>query len=245
MKKTIALLFLIFAFGYTSFFPILPVISAHAAGDFMRVITADTPLFADETMTDFLFYLPYTYYVKVISVDGEIAHIEYSGDFAPAVDGYTYLSMLYRDELTVENPYPALTIKTCKTATFYSDSKLSEETRYIFPERNLYYYGSIRSGDEYFYCVSYNGNLGYVKEDCLYPFALNDHPNELTFLKTEEEAKETFSEEKEGNSEKDDPFVLRIIVIGCLVFAGLIAAFAVKKPKKADAPSYYDENDFG
>ena len=244
MKKTTALLSALFisvCFSVSLSFGLS--YTAHADGEFLRVITENTPLYEDKVKSKLLFYLPYTYYVKVLSVEGDVAHIEYAGEFAPAIDGYADYSALFSDGLTVENPYPALTLKTCKTATFYSDLNLTESTRYIFPERTLYYYGFIRLKDAYIYCVSYGGGLGYVKEDCLYPFTLNDHPNELTFLKAEETSKEIPEEEKE--SANDNSFILRIIVIGCLILAGLIAAFAVKKPKKPDALSYYDENDFG
>ena len=244
MKKTIALLAVIFLCGCSSFLPFLtPTFSAHADGDYMRVITTDTPVFEDRSMTKLLFNLPYTYYVRVLSVEGETAHIEYAGNRAPAIDGFVKYAALYSDGLSVENPYPAVTVRTAKTAVLYSDVSLSENARYIFPERELYYYGNIPSGESFVYCVSYNGNLGYVKEDCLYPFSVPDHPNELTFIKTETQAEPTFNEIAE-EKKTDDSFVLRIIVIGCLIFAGIVAAFAVKRPKKTDY-SDYDENDFG
>ena len=244
MKKTVILFSVIIISVITSSFLFThSVYTADASGDYLRVITTDTPIYEDRAMSKMLFYLPYTYYVRIISVEGDAAHIEYSGDFAPAIDGYTHYSLLFKDGLSVENPYPALTVKTCKTAAFYSDYGLINNIRYVFPERNLYYYGYVSFGETYVYCVSYNGNLGYVKEDGLYPFTVADHPNELTFIKKEPEVEETFTEtaiNKENNT-----FILRIIVIGCLILAGLIAAFAVRRPKKSDSVAYYDENDFG
>lgn len=244
MKKTVILVsvFLIACFFSFYAFSVSPFI-ADASGDYLRVITSDTPVYEDRAMTKLLFYLPYTYYVKILSVEGETAHIEYAGNYAPAIDGYVKYESLFSDGLEVDNPYPAVTVKTSKTAIFYSDAALTSEIRYVFPERNLYYYGNIPSGDSFAYCVSYNGNLGYVKEDSLYPFTVPDHPNELTFLIKEQEVKETLTETEEKKD--SNPFVLRIIVIGCLIFAGVIAAFTIRKPQKTGTASYYDENDFG
>lgn len=243
MKKIIAATtsFFIVVFSFAAGFSV-KFSPAEAGGEFLRVITRDTPFFSDEAMTDLLFYIPYTYYVKFISQNGEVAHIEY-GDFAPAIDGYTRYSLLFSDGLEVVNPYVSLTVRTRKTTAFYADNRLTDCTRYVFAERNLIYYGFVEFEDSFAYYVSYGGNLGYVKEESLYPFTVSDHPNEQTFLKKDEPVPAFSESEKE--SEKDGTFVLRIVIIGLLIFAGLIAAFTVKRTKKQDSASYYDENDFG
>lgn len=243
MKRFIALIICALGFSITLCLRFTgTVLTVSASGEYLRVITADTLFYRDENMTELLFYLPYTYYVKVLNINGDVAHIEYSGDYAPAVDGYADKNALFSDGLTVGNPYPALSVKTCKTATLYEDAALSQASRYIFAERSLYYYGYVKNGDDFIYFVSYGGNLGYVEENCLYPFTVPDHPNELTFLITDKNDEQTFA--KTDYQKKDNAFVLRIIIIGCLVFAGLIAAFSVRKPKNKNTGSYYDENDF-
>ena len=76
MKKTVILVsvFLIACFFSLYAFSVSPFI-ADASGDYLRVITSDTPVYEDRSMTKLLFYLPYTYYVKILSVEGETAHI--------------------------------------------------------------------------------------------------------------------------------------------------------------------------
>jgi thioredoxin reductase (NADPH) len=59
----------------------------------------------DESATDLLFYLPYTYYVKVLSVDGLIAHIEF-GEIA--IDGF-FLAIGHTPNTKVFADYLTLT----------------------------------------------------------------------------------------------------------------------------------------
>ena len=42
--------------------------------------------------------------------------------------------------------------------------------QYIFPEREMIYYGKLSSPQGIIYYVSYNDKLGYVKESNVYPF---------------------------------------------------------------------------
>lgn len=240
MKKTIvafsSVIIAAFSLSATNF----TLSPAFAQSEYLRVITRDTPIFSDERMTDFLFYLPYTYYVKVLGVNGDIAHVEY-GDFAPALDGYVSLSLLYDDGLSVSSPYVSVAVETVQTAPFYKDSSLTSVKRYLFADRTLYYYGLIKDGEGVAYYVSYNGTLGYIKEDCVKPFYISDHPNELTFIKQENPDPPVITPEEE--QPENPSLTVKILVIGSLILAGIVATFAVKRPKKS--AEYYDENEFG
>lgn len=220
-------------------FPFCFSVTAHAASEYLRIIDGETPIYEDSEMKNFLFYMPYTYYVKVLSTVGNVAHVECSGASLPAIDGYTPSERLYADGLSVPFAYADVTVTTCKSAALYSDITLANTLRYIFAERSLDYYGSVSTDTGYAYFVAYAGEVGYVKEDCLYPFTVPNHPNPLTFIETE-----TPEQTVEPKSEGGITLTLRIIIISCLVAAGLIAALTFKKPKSNDA-GYYDENDFG
>ena len=68
MKKRLKI-FIPIAIAAISFLSVLfPVreARAEASGAYMRVITQDTPFYADSSGTQLLFYLPYTYYVKIL-----------------------------------------------------------------------------------------------------------------------------------------------------------------------------------
>ena len=211
-------------------------LTAHAQTEYLRITEYDTPFYADSNLTEFLFFLPYSYYLKLLSVDEQAVKVEISGEI-PAIDGYVKKNLLSSDGQNVDNPYPALKITTCRQTALYSDYELKNESRYIFAERELNYYGYVKTQTGYAYFVSYGDSVGYVKEDSLYPFTVPLHKN--PFLGHTEEVKPAVKPAENGVS-----LTVRIIIIGCLVAAGLIAAIIFRKPKEQDG-AYYDENDYG
>ena len=128
------------------------------------------------------------------------------------------------------------------TAILYEDSALSVQTQYIFKDRKLNYYGELKVNGLTLFYVGYNSKLGYIKESDVYPFSIPNHPNELTFLtpETEEIPKE------ESVSKSQDFFGIKIAIIVCLLFAGLIGLFVAltNKREKTIATTFYDENDY-
>ena len=209
---------------------------------YLRVITDDTPFYSSLASESPLFNLPYTYYVKLLNETGNFFHVEVYGDqLTPAIDGYVPASMLFNDGLSTYAPYLSLTIRSASTAVLYANNQLTESVQYIFPEREMIYYGKLSSPQGIIYYVSYNDKLGYVKESNVYPFEIPNHPNELTFLKPE-----TPPEQEGDGKVTEDYFGLRIIIIICLIFAGIIALFVAlnKKPAQSVVASYYDENDY-
>ena len=220
--------------------------NAHASSLYLRVITEDTPFYKNITDQAPLFYLPYTYYVKVIGSNNGFYHVEcYGNGTSTALDGYVPESFLFNDGLAVTYPYVSLNITTVNTTILYADSELKNNLQYVFQDRTLQYYGSLLTDNGTIYYVGYNNRLGYVKESDVFPFSIPNHPNELTFIQPEiPETPETPTENSPQSSAT--PFDLRFAIIACLIFAGLVAlfiAFTKGTPTKT-AVSYYDENDY-
>lgn len=213
--------------------------------EYLRIISADTPFYADKSADIPLFYLPYTYYVKVINRGELFTHVEY-GSGGAALDGYVPTEKLFYDGLTVETPFPDAKTLTAKNSVLYKNSALSDTEQFVFENRELYVYGAYSSPQgKMLYYVGYNDKLGYVKEDDVVPFTIENHPNELTFLKSETEvapAPDTPTEK----SEKSSVLNLRIAIFTVLGLAGIIALILSlrKKPNASPAASYYDENDY-
>ncbi|MBQ9514432.1 MAG: hypothetical protein IJR66_05620 [Clostridia bacterium] len=228
----------------------IPVFSANAISEtrYLRVINSETAFYSDENDESFLFYLPYTYYVKVIKIKENYLHVELLPENAPSLDGYVKKNDLYEDGQEVVSPYPSLTIKTLNDCAFYKDKYCSNAMTYLFKDRSLNYYGYYKSGENQFvYFVSYNGKLGYVKESDVIPFDIVHHPNVLTFLEESDIAPETVStfspEESEDYTNNHE--TLKLVIVILLMLAGALALFIAifpKKPKKEE--NYYDENDF-
>ncbi len=217
---------------------------------YARVITDDTPFYSDASGKRLLFYLPYTYYVRILSNGAFYTHVEcYGTGGTAAIDGYVPSDMLFYDGLSVKNPYVDIKLTALSTAVLYSDSELKTPVQYVFAGRTMSYYGTLPLGENsYAYFVGYNDRLGYVKESDVLPFEIANHPNELTFIPKEEPEPETPpAEEPEDNANNSRlAFDLRILIIASLCFAGITAIFVAfrKKPKKHPAAGYYDENDY-
>lgn len=222
-------------------------ITVSAASTYLRVINEQTVFFANANEQSALFYLPYTYYVKCLGEVGVFTHVEcYGVNGGAALDGYVKTSELFDDGLIVNNPFVSLNISTATTSTLFADSSLTTPLQYIFADRNMRYYGSYLSGNTTIYYVEYNGKLGYVKEADVYPFAIANHPNELTFLPPPPEEPSIEPDTPTVETPKEDYLSLKIIIIVCLLFAGIVAlVLALKqKPTRRVAAGYYDENDY-
>lgn len=210
---------------------------------YMRVITDDTPFYPDRNSVKPLFYLPYTYYVRILEYGELTSHVEYAGGGAK-IDGYVPTYKLFNDGLRVDEPYPEIDAVTAKTAVLYGDADLTNVLQYVFASRSLNFYGKYYSPQgNVLYYVGYNNKLGYVKEEDLVPFIIENHPNELTFIKKEEPEIVEQETESENTRNVTD---LRILIIAVLGFAGIVALFVVlgRRPKPHPAASYYDENDY-
>ncbi len=239
MRKFILFLLSIFSCS-------LPVANASAsAPEYLRVINEVTPFYADGEGVELLFYLPYTYYVKTIELGEILSHVEcYGEDGSILIDGYAPTEMLFDDGLPVTNPYPSITVTTAYSSVLYSDSELSSPLQYVFAGRELCFYGKLSyKNSQTIYFVGYNGKLGYITESAIEPFIMPLHPNALTFLDTENSPEEIVNN---GAESKNSLTGIRVIIIVCLISAGVIALLLClkKKPKTEPAVSYYDENDY-
>ena len=210
---------------------------------YLRVINQTTPFCLDEYASTPLFFLPYTFYVRVLDTSAYSVHIECYGNGTTKIDGYVPLNTLFDDGLSTLSPYLDYKITTCSSTPLYSDFEQNNKIMFIFPERQLNYYGKIENSlNKIMYFVGYGDQLGYVSEDALLPFNLPLHPNELTFLEKDEP---TINEPTTPPA-SDDFFSLKIVIIILLIFAGIIAVFVAftGKGRKNTNTIYYDENDY-
>lgn len=215
---------------------------------FGRIITDDTVFYKDELCSVPFFFLPYTYYVKILDETPVSYHVEYGGGTGLIIDGYVKKDSLFFDKLSVISPFPNLTLTTLCTAVLYQTPDSTLPIQYVFENRNLTYYGSyINLSEKRVFCVSYNGSLGFIAEETVQPFSLPFHPNELTFILPDIPADSPQDTQKDSTENSSSDLIIKITVIGCLVFAGVIALFIAissKKKAKPHTPSFYDENDY-
>ncbi len=244
MKKLLKLLTISLSI-ITFAFPFAPK-KVSADSGYLRVITADTPFYSSETDTEPLFFLPYTYYVRILKETLNFYHVEYCAENGMlGIDGYVPKDMLFDDGLSAETRYPEIYLTTSSSTVLYSDKELTLSEQYVFSGRKLSYYGQYLSpSGEVIFFVRYNNRLGYVTEEAVVPFTVPDHPNPLTFIPEPEpetpEEEPTITEKSTYKGE-----TLRYLIIGCLAFAGIIAlVIAFKNKPQRAVNGYYEENEY-
>ncbi len=243
MKRYLATLLLI-VITIIMFLP-LKIATANSQSPYLRVITKDTPFFSNEEDDTPLFYLPYTYYVRIIREELNFYHVEYGGEKGMiSIDGYVPKDVLFDDGLPVEYPYPSVKITTSTATILFADGETTQSSQYIFPDRTLSYYGEYLSpSGEKLYFVSYNNRLGYVKEGDVIPFTVPIHPNPLTFLPEEEPPPSEEPPTQTPSSNNTE--TLRYVIIGSLVFAGILTLFITLKNKPRERlDGYFEEGDY-
>ena len=212
-----------------------------AQSEYRRIINDTTPFYKSALDENPLFYLPYTYYVKVISQNDNFCHVEINGDNGQTgIDGFVPTEQLFYDGQEVLSPYLNLSITTVDTTVLYADANLSSPIQYIFAERSLLYFGERQSVNGKVFYVAYNNKLGYVKESDVMPFIIHNHPNKLTFIV------EPTPEENQDLGQGENVFSnLKTIIIVCLLLAGIIALFIALTNKNSNTKktNYDEEND--
>jgi hypothetical protein len=235
------------------FIPNAKIVNANYDLGYARIVNEETPFYSDDAGQNLLFYLPYTYYVKVINANENFYHIEYGGYSSnPIIDGYAPKDALLFDGLTIDSPYPSVIVSSSSSCALYESAQMSNPLKHIFKDRIIKPYGlNYANNGEIIYYVSYNDTLGYVYESDLFPFTIENHKNPLTFLTPEpEQNSPTISPstpQQNPENEKNNFFSLRIVIIICLGFAGVLALiFSLRSATKKtpDFSSYYEENDY-
>lgn len=230
-------------FLFAAAFP--PPQKAAALAAYGRVIERDVGFYKDPQAEELLFYLPYTYYVKIEDGGESIVRAELfgSGYSTPAIDGYVYADELYFEEDPPVSPFFEKTLTTCAPAGFYADSGGEKLIRHIFENRTLKLYGYVYGADgSFLYFADYNNELGYVKEESVYPFEFTPHPTPLPA------AEEPEIPPEEPPAEGESGLGLKIAVIVSLILAAaLILAFSVRPAKKREADGEegaYNDNEY-
>ncbi len=207
-----------------------------------RVLTESVAFCKNPNSSEVVFYLPYSYFVKILEVGYPYTKIEVYGenDQGTTLDGFVLTSEIALDNYGIDKPYLDLTVTTATTTNLYLDSGLTKIERAIFEGRKLTYYGYLLDDfGNYIYFVKYNDQTGYVKESCITPFTVPVH--EIPVITTPDEPPETPSETPSENNLEG----LKIAIILCLSLAFVIICVAFFKPKKAPVlTNYYDENDY-
>ena len=187
--------------------------------------SSNVKFYSDASTDAFLFYLPESYYLKVLSKGANFTHVECFGNQnAPLLDGYVLSDSVRFLTEDISEPYLDFSIQTATDTNIYGDSDFSSVVMHVFKNRSLTYYGNAydKTGG-YIYYVSYNNRFGYVSEKDVMPFTLPVHSGYvLPTDKTEPDTSVT------SKTQENIPLVIIII----MSFACLVIMFSLLKPVK-------------
>lgn len=219
--------FALFNFNVTSVYATAEVYS--------QCKTDNVKFYKDSTIESFMFFLPKSYYVKVLNEGATFTHVECYGQnvLAPYIDGYILTADLQIVDNVPENPYLNFSIQTANSTNLYTDANFTSVVCHVFENRSLIYYGHAydKTGN-YIYYVFYNNRYGYVLESDIIPFTV---PLHATFVSDEIPVTNT-----ETNVVSTDKNVSVTLII-CFCLSGLIIFASLIKPKQ-DRGANYEEN---
>ena len=246
MKKITALtiLFLIVIFPSS--------IKANAEEEkYSRILSSDVVLYMDASLSLPWFTLPYSYYVKVLSVGGASAKVEYKGDspLKPSVKGYLPITSLNIVETPPPAPYPTSTFTISQTCLMYKDSNFAySET--VTENSSIEYYGEItrQGGEKYIYgyvtLTTGDKYVGFVSQSALVNFALPTLPVEPP----EPEAPESNSELQSETTSKSDNSLgenIQIIIFVAISVVAISIVYLLFRPSSDKAKEgVISENSF-
>ena len=185
---------------------------------YSRILSENVVLYMDSSLTVPWFTLPYTYYVKILSVGAASVKVEYRGDAPskPSAKGY-----IATDELNVstETPavlYPSVTLTVNQTCMLYKDNDFTL-TETVTQNSTVDYYGTLTrpNGEQLVYglvtTTSGDKYLGYMSINSVFPFSIPRLKVEEESV-TESEAEESLPEKQSQSASVGNGIQLAVII---------------------------------
>ncbi len=212
-----------------------------------------TPFYSDYGLSMIKFYLPYTYFVKVVDAQAEVTRVIYMDGQSniPLREGYIKTCDLFLFDGEPTNPYPEVNIKITSDEVLFADSQKQYPKTVLTSGDLAVYYGDLTDGNEKFCYVYCNGYVGYVRKSAFAPFEIPRHSLPLTpEIPDPPISSEVPIESDNGAiSGADDNLdsTMRIIVIIAVALTCVSVIYLLFKPKQTTdfkvAP-WRDEDDF-
>lgn len=215
----------------------------------VRIVKEGTMLYTNASSNKITCVLEYSYYLKVLSEQGNFYLVELMPNTStfPKITGYVLISEVEEcDAAPVEPTYPTVTIRVSASNAqlFLSPLTTSEVLFSATNTQSLSYYGEIEANGNEWYYVYYCGVFGYVLQNCVTQPAVAAH---VTPIKTEEPVvvdtpvDTTPVETEPQQTVVNDNNTTYLIVFVVLLACGLMLAVFLPSDKKQNKPVYFEE----
>ncbi len=248
MKKLILLFLIISTFVSAVFSP--PVLRSTPASaalyTYARVVVSDAVFYADRSLSLPRFFLPESYFVRVISIDSDVCRVAYmDGAARPVKEGYVKTVAL---SFVAETPpviYPDITLSVKNEEVLFSDLTSFTPRAVLSTSSSAVYYGETTFGGETYVYVYASGYVGYVRKSGFSPFSV---PLLSDYRRVTEESSASSSQSGSSSSQNSEKSALgadtgKIAVIAAALIAVVSLVFIVTRPSKKNANAFYKDDD--
>ncbi len=205
--------------------------------EYARVLNENTPFYSDPNCKILKFYLPYSYFVRIIKTGTEYTRVIYMENaLAPAREGYVKTADLYVCDYLPENPYPQLKLTLKNDEILFSNPAEGDALVVLTAGNCAYYYGETQIGGDSFYYVFSGVYVGYVRKDAFYAHSLAPHPKELP-VEEPDQSKQGQSSANEvqsepDNSSSDGNALLSAVIIIAVSLITISVIYALFRPER-------------
>ena len=180
MKKLIIIILSLFLIFIT-----LPKNKVALADEtYAMVITENASFYSDASQKYEKFYLPYSYFVKVIEIGAEFSRVLYMDDSKnyPQSEGYVKTSDLNFSVNPNSNPYPKITLSCEISDVLFSNAENLTPLTVINQNTPAIFYGELPINGETYLYVYANGYAGYVRKSSFSQFTVPPHESLKTLI---------------------------------------------------------------
>ena len=204
-----------------------------------RILNENTPFYSDGSLKIVKFYLPFSYFVKVINTGDDATRVIYMDGQStlPLREGYIKTCDLHIFDGIPTNPYPQIRIKITADEILFADSAKQFPKTVLTSGDEATYYGELTADNEKFCYVYCNGFIGYVRKSAFAPFEVPLHE---TPIKIEEPPSSSESVILPSDSTVNIQSItaidstLRIVIIIAVAVTCISVLYLLFKPRNAE-----------
>lgn len=246
MKKLLVLFLIISFISSAAFSP--PKTGATRANatsfTYARVVVSDAAFYADRSLSMPRFFLPESYFVRIISDDLDVCRVAYmDGTSRPVKEGYVKtvcLSFVYEVPAVI---YPDVTLSVKTEEVLFSDLTSFTPRAVLSASSSAVYYGETVFGGETYVYVYASGYVGYVRKSGFDPFSVPLLPD---YRREEDQTSSIDISSSSSSSEVKSALGAdtgKIAVIAAALIAVVSVVFIITRPSKKTADAFYKDDD--
>lgn len=195
-----------------------------------RILTEDAGFYSDKG-DNFKFYIPYSYYVKILSI-GELytkVSYGYEDNKYPIITGYVYNEDLRLSEHIPTAPFAVITLTVISDGVLFGNIDLTEQKVGICSGKQVFYYGDAyaTNGEDLCY-VCCDGYLGYMRTSCFSPFTIKLNPDPIETSESDESIDSGNGSVKPSVFKNDK---IQLMIIACVSVVAVSIVYLLFKPQ--------------